>query len=356
LFHGILDVLILWSLSNEHSSSESSSNSQQLIQPLVDEMVNPMQYSVDPTLLLGGDAYFDHVVSYHVQPLVEEVVVLMQSFTDTTLLLESNKSKKVTSSMQSLVNPTLLLGSDTFVDYIFSIYSSVPSERWGIPLSLSMFPPSLGMVSFDWNDLLEPVLPSSTPFQIMVKVNSTRIFHCIVDEGASTSILSSLTWQDLGSPNLVLATGELLDFNIISTEVLGILPQFPITLGRNIVLVDLLVVPGPLYFNMILGRDYVYVMNVMVSTLFRVMYFPHNRSIVTIDQLSSDNHHPGSALDQVSPLYVPSVRVDSSMPRVNYVVSYPRCSIVFEKGYLQSCFPSRDKVSTIDHVFYPMGA
>jgi hypothetical protein len=78
-------------------------------------------------------------------------------------------------------------------------------------------------------------------------------------------------------------------------------------LGGNIVLVDLLVVPGPLDFNFLLGHDYVYAMNVVVSTLFRVMHFPHNGSIVTIDQLSFDNHHPSWTLPQVSPLCVPSV-------------------------------------------------
>jgi hypothetical protein len=74
--------------------------------------------------------------------------------------------------MQSLVDPTLLLGSDASFDYVFSISSSVPSEQGGIPLSSSMLPPSPRMVSFDWNDLVEPHLPSSAPFQIMVKVNS----------------------------------------------------------------------------------------------------------------------------------------------------------------------------------------
>jgi hypothetical protein len=38
------------------------------------------------------------------------------------------------------------------------------------------------------------------------------------------------------------------------------------------------------------------------------------------------------------------------------VVSYPRCSIVYEKGYLHTCFPSQEKVSIIDYVIYPMGA
>jgi hypothetical protein len=86
------------------------------------------------------------------------------------------------------------------------------------------------------------------------------------------------------------------------------------------------------------------------------MHFPHNGSIVTINQLASDNHHPNSVLVQDAPLYVPSVRVDSTPPQVNYVASYPQCSIASEKELVQSCFPSRDLVSTIDPVFYPMGA
>jgi hypothetical protein len=168
------------------------------------------------------------------------------------------------------------------------------------------------MVSFDWNDLVEPHLPSSAPFQIRVEVNSNNIYRCIVDEGASASILSSSAWKALGSPELVSASHELLDFDRCPSEYLGILPQFPISLGGNTVLVDFIVVQGPLDFNMLLGHDYVYAMNVVVSTLFWVMHFPHNGSIVTVDQLASDNHHPNSTLFQAAPLYVPSVCVDST--------------------------------------------
>ena len=46
-----------------------------------------------------------------------------------------------------------------------------------------------------------------------------------------------------------------------------------------------MVVQGPLDFNMLLGHDYVYAMKAVVSTLFRVMNFPHDGKIVTIDQL-----------------------------------------------------------------------
>jgi hypothetical protein len=89
----------------------------------------------------------------------------------------------------------------------------------------------------------------------------------------------------------VSATNKLLDFDRIPSEYLGILPQFPITLGGKTVLVDLLVVLGPLDFNMLLGCDFVYAMNTVVSTLFQVMNFPQNKSFITI---TSDNHHPNS--------------------------------------------------------------
>jgi hypothetical protein len=275
---------------------------------------------------------------------------------DPTLLLESVESTKVVMPMQYLADPTLLMGSDVSTDYVFSISSSVLSEQGGIPLTSSTPPPSPRMVSFDWNDLVEPHLPSSAPFQIRVEVNSKNIYRCIVDEGASASILSSSAWKDLGSPELVSASHELLDFDRCPSEYLGILPQFPISLGGKIVLVDVIVVQGPLDFNMLLGHDYVYAMNVVVSTLFWVMHFPHNGSIVTIDQLASDNHHPNSVLVQAAPLYVPSVHVDSTPPQVNYVVLSSMFNCSSEKEPVQSCFPSRDMVSTIDHFFYPMGA
>ena len=119
---------------------------------------------------------------------------------------------------------------------------------------------------------------------------------------------------------------------------MGIIPQFPISLAGKIVHVDVIVVQGPLDFNILLECDYVYAMNVVVSTLFSVMHFRHNGRIVTIDQLESDNHHPNSSLAQDSLLYVPSVRVDSTLPWVNYVASYPRRSISSENEPVQSCF------------------
>ena len=106
------------------------------------------------------------------------------------------------------------------------------------------------------------------------------------DEGASVSILSSIAWQALGCPHLVPVTHNLLAFNIRTSQPLGTLPQFPVTLGGKIVFIDIMVVQDPLDFSLLLGRDHVYAMKSIVSTLFHVISFPHDGRVVTIDQLS----------------------------------------------------------------------
>jgi hypothetical protein len=78
--------------------------------------------------------------------------------------------------MQSSIDPTLTSGSDTSTDYVFIISSSVLLEQGGILLTSSTPPPSPRMFSFDWNDLVEPRLPSNEPFQIRVEVNSNNIY------------------------------------------------------------------------------------------------------------------------------------------------------------------------------------
>ena len=119
-----------------------------------------------------------------------------------------------------------------------------------------------------------------------MNVTARKILRTIVDEGASVSNLSSTALQYLGSRQLVPSTDQILYFNQRPTTPLGTLPYFPITLGGKTVCIDVMVVKDPLDFNLLLGRDYVYIMKAVVSTLFRVMHFPHDGKIVTIDQLS----------------------------------------------------------------------
>jgi len=90
----------------------------------------------------------------------------------------------------------------------------------------------------------------------------------MVNEGSSASIISSLTWKALGSPKLLVVDNQFLAYDRKPGESMRVLPQFPITLGGKTVLINMMVVDCPLDFNMLLECDFVYAMNVVVSSLF----------------------------------------------------------------------------------------
>ena len=132
-----------------------------------------------------------------------------------------------------------------------------------------------------------------------------------------------------------------------------ILAQTPATLGGKTVLLDFMVIEDPLDVNILLGRDYVSAMQAVVSTFFHVMYFNHGEEIVTIDQLDFLDPSPNPTRDQVFPLLIPSVSVDTTLPQVNYVASCHLCSIATERQPLFSCLPSQDFVPVVDQVSHP---
>ena len=67
------------------------------------------------------------------------------------------------------------------------------------------------------------------------------------------SILSSTVWQALSSLPLVPVTQNMLVFNRGSSQPLWILPHFLITLGGKIVYLNVMIVPFPLNYNLLLG-------------------------------------------------------------------------------------------------------
>ena len=143
--------------------------------------------------------------------------------------------------------------------------------------------------------------------------------------------MSARAWRGMGSPSLVSTASQLLAFDRRTCIALGILAQTPITLGGKTVLVDFMVIEDPLDFNMLLGRDYVYAMQAVVSTFFHVMYFNHGEEIVTIDQLDFLDLSPDATRDQVFPLLIPIVSIDTTSPQVSYVALCPLRSIATKK-------------------------
>ena len=59
------------------------------------------------------------------------------------------------------------------------------------------------------------------------------IDYCIVDEGASFSILSAHAWRGMESPSLVSTTSQLLEFDRRTCIALGILSQTLVASGAK---------------------------------------------------------------------------------------------------------------------------
>lgn len=160
--------------------------------------------------------------------------------------------------------------------------ASVPLEQGG---NHTIPPPSRLDGSFDWNRFIYRI-PSHVPFWVTVHTHNAVIPSTILDEGASVSLMPTATWKALGSPLLVPAAPNLTTFDGGTSQPLGILPKFPITLGGKTVYIDISVTQGASKFNLLLGREYVYAMGALVSSLFHVIRFPHNGRIMIVDQLS----------------------------------------------------------------------
>ena len=138
-------------------------------------MFEPISSLVDPTLLLESDP---------------DVIEPMSHLVNPTLPSESDFHEAVESISVS-INPTLPLESEVSSSHIFFTDSWELTEQGGTKLASDQPPLSSCIYSFDWDSLVEPWLPSNAPFQIKVKVEPYTIVCCIVDEGASVSILST---------------------------------------------------------------------------------------------------------------------------------------------------------------------
>lgn len=93
--------------------------------------------------------------------------------------------------IHSSVDPTPPLESECNVTQVFLV-SSDSFVLGGIPSASIESPPSTKVLSFDWNSLVEPCLPSSIPFQIGVQDFYKNLYHTIMDEGAYVSIYPQL--------------------------------------------------------------------------------------------------------------------------------------------------------------------
>ena len=128
-----------------------------------------------------------------------------------------------------------------------------------------------------------PRLPHQMAFHILVLVKSRRIFRTVIDEGASTCIMSLNCWKTLGSPALNQSPTIPKAFHGRGFHPYRILQDLPIEVEGKTINLELEVVDAPPDYNLILGCRWSYAIFSIISSVFRVIMFPHIGNIGKID-------------------------------------------------------------------------
>ena len=132
-------------------------------------------------------------------------------------------------------------------------------------------------------------MPYYVSLLVHVECLNMIIKRTIFYEGAATSVMYLSFWKGLGSPKLSKSATMLTTFDGRSFRPHDILPSLKVHLGGKTVAIEVEVVDAPLDYNLLLGRNWMYSMQAIASSLFRVVCFPHNGKIVTIDQTTFKN-------------------------------------------------------------------
>ena len=170
------------------------------------------------------------------------------------------------------------------------VLTTCPTQQKALLAALGVVDPSDSkLITFDTENG-EPHMPSTIAFLILVSIQNLVVLECIVDEGESTCVMSTLVWQNLRSPILQPLSTTLWAYDGHPTKAQGILPHVPITLSGKTTLIDIEVFNAQLDYNLLLGRIYMYAMRAVASTVFCLMMFPHEGKIMTVDKLT---YHKG---------------------------------------------------------------
>jgi hypothetical protein len=166
------------------------------------------------------------------------------------------------------------------------VLQSCPIQRKALLKAIGGIDPTdTNLIIFDLEDHI-PRLPPQLAFQIQVIVSDKNICRTVIDEGASTCVMSITCWKSIGSPPLTESHNTLKAFNGSGFKPYGVLPSLPITLEGKTVNVEVEVFDAPLDYNLLLGRSWIDSMRAVVSTLFHVVRFPHQGKVITVDQLA----------------------------------------------------------------------
>ena len=165
------------------------------------------------------------------------------------------------------------------------VLQSCPAQLDALLVALGSMDSSSLMEKFHLSDV-KILLPYHVALSIDVIHGGNTIGRAVVDEGASTCVMSLSCWKALGSPELVPSNTLLIALDGRSFRLHGILPNFEIKTAEKEVSIEVEVIDAPLDYNLLLGRSWTYVMSAITSTFFRVVVFPHEGKLVPVNQIN----------------------------------------------------------------------
>ena len=145
---------------------------------------------------------------------------------------------------------------------------------------------SIGKMNKMWcfcgSTAVQPLFPYYVSLLIHIECLNNTIMRTVIDEGIAAFMMSLSCLKGLGSPTLSQSTNMLSTFDGSLFRPHSIIPSLDVQLGGNTVMIEVEVVDAPLDYNLLLSRNWMYSMQAVASSLFRVVCISFNGNIVMI--------------------------------------------------------------------------
>jgi hypothetical protein len=167
------------------------------------------------------------------------------------------------------------LAQEPYAMYTLEVLQSYPMHKKYLLSIISRVDPSESSFITFYSDQVHDRISHQIAFHIKVRLMEKNILHIVIDEGASTCIMSMSCLKALGSPNLNTYATLLKSFCGHMLYPHGIIITLPIELGGKTLFIVLEVIDAPLEYNFLPGCTWLYDMSLVVLLVFRVVRFLH---------------------------------------------------------------------------------
>ena len=145
-----------------------------------------------------------------------------------------------------------------------------------------MDPKNSNVIAFKMDDF-KSRLSHQLALQLSMKFIGKKVHHTVLDEGSSIFVMYLSLWRSISSPEINHSTTTLKAFDGRCFQPHGLLPSLMVEIGGKPVSIHVKFVNAPLDYNLLLGINWHYMMQPVASSIFRVVQFPFQGNIVTID-------------------------------------------------------------------------